>query len=45
MEEIIKALIELDAICIESIAPDRFMVWLDGKVFGIWDSTRKTFAE
>lgn len=45
MEEIIKALIELNAIQIEPIAPDRCMVWLDGKAFGIWDATRKTFVE
>ena len=45
MEEIIKALIELDAIHVEQISPDRLMVWLDGRAFGIWDAKRKTFVE
>lgn len=48
MTELHTALIKLGikgTITTEQITTDRIAVYLNGKYFGLWDTTRKTFVD
>lgn len=48
MKELLRALEMLGVhgtITTKMITTDRIAVWVNGELFGIWDTTRKTFVD